>query len=150
MRYLRVTDAGQIIARIAQDFSVSQTGLAAEPPSNLDNGHDSHHDVFRLRLGPVGLRFLRCRRPLRNDITVSFSDLDISRPAGAQILLQRIQTAARSVCGGSSDLRELAAYRLAQTCMKDTVEKGHCGNSHSHGAVTTGGQALWRPAALCR
>lgn len=60
--------------------------------------------------------------PLRNDITVSFSDLDISHTAGAKILLQRIETAARSVCGGSGDLRDLSAFRLAQTCMKDTVE----------------------------
>ena len=32
-------------------------------------------------------------------VTVSFADLDLSKPAGAETLYQRIQAAARTVCG---------------------------------------------------
>ena len=37
--------------------------------------------------------------PKAKTLTVSYADLDLSKPAGAQTLYKRIKAAARSVCG---------------------------------------------------
>lgn len=46
-------------------------------------------------------------------VTVNYADLDISRPAGAQALYNRIKHAARSVCAPleSQQLRRMALWR---------------------------------------
>lgn len=54
-------------------------------------------------------------------VSVSYSDLDISRPAGAEVLLGRIKTAARMVCG-HADIRDLSAFRRQNACMAEAIE----------------------------
>lgn len=54
-------------------------------------------------------------------VTVSYADLDLSKPAGAEMLYRRIQAAARSVCGPRHS-RILAQVQAFRTCYKDAVE----------------------------
>ncbi|MCB1624593.1 MAG: UrcA family protein [Pseudomonadales bacterium] len=54
-------------------------------------------------------------------VTVSYADLDLSKPAGAETLYGRIAGAARSVCPYNlRDLREVAAGRA---CMRTAIAK---------------------------
>lgn len=56
-------------------------------------------------------------------VTISFSDLDLSKPAGAETLYQRIQAAARIVCHRSKkDARDLRIRRASRTCYKDAID----------------------------
>lgn len=48
--------------------------------------------------------------------TVRFADLDLASDAGAAALHARIANAARAVCGGDADLRDLTAFRAVQAC----------------------------------
>ena len=54
-------------------------------------------------------------------ITVSYTDLDISRPAGAQILLQRLGAAANNVCGGQPDMRNLGMQGYFRSCFSQAM-----------------------------
>jgi len=58
-------------------------------------------------------------------ITVSFRDLDISRTEGAKTLYQRIQSAAREVCGHpGADLIEAQVWRACyRNATADAVRK---------------------------
>lgn len=54
------------------------------------------------------------RTQMSPQIAVSYADLDLSREAGARVMLSRLESAASSVCGGWPDIRRLdrvAAYR---------------------------------------
>ena len=44
-------------------------------------------------------------REVTQSVTVSYSDLDISRDAGARVLLDRIELAASHACGGEPENR---------------------------------------------
>ena len=55
-------------------------------------------------------------------VTVSFGDLDPSRPNGANILLGRIRTAAGEVCGGKPDNRDLAGRTRFDACTKQAMD----------------------------
>jgi UrcA family protein len=48
--------------------------------------------------------------------TVRFADLDLATDAGAATLHARIRYAARAVCGGDADQRDLTAMRFQQAC----------------------------------
>lgn len=54
-------------------------------------------------------------------VQVSYADLDLSKPAGAETLYRRIEGAARSVCGPrhSRNLNQVQAFR---TCYKNAIE----------------------------
>jgi UrcA family protein len=64
-------------------------------------------------------------------VTVSYADLDLSKPAGAQTLYRRIEDAARTVCGPLAS-RELRRRRLWRDCYEQAVED----------AVATADQAI--------
>ena len=66
--------------------------------------------------------------------TVSYGDLDLSRPAGAEVLVRRLENASRQVCGGTPDLRNLEANRLFRACVRVAMD----------GAVTKVGAPLVR------
>lgn len=71
--------------------------------------------------------FLVCINPghavaAQRDMTVSYADLDLSRPAGAETLLTRIQRAARTVCGGHPDIRDLTMSERYNACRLAAVE----------------------------
>ena len=54
-------------------------------------------------------------------MTVSYADLDIAHAAGAQILLQRLNMAANSVCGGQPDIRNLTAQERYRDCFNEAM-----------------------------
>ena len=58
-------------------------------------------------------------------VTVRYGDLDLSSPAGANTLYQRIQAAARQVCGyPGADLLEQASWRSCyRSAVGDAVRK---------------------------
>jgi UrcA family protein len=56
-------------------------------------------------------------------ITVSYADLDIGHPAGAAILLRRVQAAAAQACGGAPDIRLLAETAAFERCRREAVNR---------------------------
>jgi len=54
-------------------------------------------------------------------ITVSLADLDVSKPAGANVLYGRIRGAARAVCG-LYDSRLLVMIALSRACYRSAVD----------------------------
>ena len=54
-------------------------------------------------------------------VSVSFADLDIGRPAGATILLHRLQAAAVKACGGTPDVRVLGETAAFDKCRRAAV-----------------------------
>ncbi len=53
-----------------------------------------------------------------NRVVVSYGDLDVSHPAGAQVLLYRLNRAAAKVCGTVPDNRDLARRALYDSCKR--------------------------------
>ncbi|HEV2363316.1 MAG TPA: UrcA family protein [Caulobacteraceae bacterium] len=56
-------------------------------------------------------------------ITVSYADLDISRPAGAAVLLRRVRSAAVRACGGMPDARVLDQFAAFEHCRREAVSR---------------------------
>jgi UrcA family protein len=76
-------------------------------------------------LGVLGTRPSMAGQPHVASVTVSFRDLDIGSPAGAQTLYRRIQGAARQVCGPKgADLIEQGYWNSCYTkAIGDAVAK---------------------------
>ena len=58
-------------------------------------------------------------QPQRVSVTVSFADLDLSKPAGAQTLYKRIRAAARRVCGPVD--AHIAVRRSSGECLGTAI-----------------------------
>lgn len=58
-----------------------------------------------------------------NSVTVSYSDLDLTSPAGQATLEHRIDTAARQACGGSPDGNDLTSTSRFYACV-DAAKTG--------------------------
>lgn len=56
-------------------------------------------------------------------LNVPYGDLNLSHPAGAQVMLQRIQFAARRVCGGIPDIREIKERWYFKACVEDATDE---------------------------
>jgi UrcA family protein len=56
-------------------------------------------------------------------ITVSYADLEIGHPAGANVLLQRLQAAAVEACGGLPDVRLLAQVAAFERCRREALSR---------------------------
>jgi UrcA family protein len=56
-----------------------------------------------------------------DSVTVSYADLDLSKPAGVQILYGRIQAAARKVCSPLDDNRQLQRMQQWRDCYETAV-----------------------------
>lgn len=54
-------------------------------------------------------------------VTVNFSDLDIARGAGIEILYQRLRTAAKAVCG-THDGRDLSRSQQWRQCYRQALD----------------------------
>ena len=59
----------------------------------------------------------------RLQYVVHFSDLDLTRPEGAHMLLSRLDGAARIVCSPAADSADLGRIALFNSCLKDTIER---------------------------
>ena len=55
-------------------------------------------------------------------VHVPYADLNLANPSGAEIMLGRIDAAARAVCD-PGDTRQLVLHKLAQSCERDAVER---------------------------
>lgn len=55
-------------------------------------------------------------------LTVKFSDLDISRAAGADALISRLRNASRKVCGDFPNLADTDATRRHKRCMVQATD----------------------------
>ena len=53
---------------------------------------------------------------------VSYSDLDLSREAGAQVMLSRLKAASSVVCGGWPDGRDLGRVMTYRSCTKNAMD----------------------------
>ena len=56
-------------------------------------------------------------------ISVRYGDLDLGRPAGAEIMLRRIDDAAVQVCGGKPDQRLLDQRAAFEKCRVSTIDR---------------------------
>jgi UrcA family protein len=56
-------------------------------------------------------------------VSVKYPDLDIGSPAGARVLLERIEAAAKTVCGGAPDIRELDRWASFEACRRSAVAR---------------------------
>ena len=56
------------------------------------------------------------------ETTVRFSDLDLNRVAGADVVLARIERAARDVCGDAPAPRELAKRARHRACVATATD----------------------------
>ena len=55
-------------------------------------------------------------------VTVDFSDLDVARGAGVEILYQRLRSAAKAVCG-SKDMRDLSGMQECRKCYDSALDR---------------------------
>ena len=55
-------------------------------------------------------------------ITVSYRELDITKPWGLEVLYSRIQHAAKNVCGFDHSLKELSRTVMANKCYRTAVD----------------------------
>jgi UrcA family protein len=56
-------------------------------------------------------------------VTVKFHDLDVGSPAGAHMLLRRIEAAANTACGGAPDIRQLGRWTSFEACRRSAVAR---------------------------
>jgi UrcA family protein len=56
-------------------------------------------------------------------ISVRYGDLDLSRPAGAETALRRIERAADQVCGGMPTRRDFRRVRAHQACADQVIDE---------------------------
>jgi UrcA family protein len=56
-------------------------------------------------------------------VTVKYGDLNIGSPAGAQVLLKRIDAAANTACGGAPDIRQLNQLASFEACRKSALAR---------------------------
>ncbi|WP_300392585.1 UrcA family protein [Henriciella sp.] len=58
----------------------------------------------------------------QKQMAVKFSGADLADPAGARIVLDKIEEAAEIVCGVRNGSRTLTQFRLERKCVRDAVD----------------------------
>jgi UrcA family protein len=61
--------------------------------------------------------------PDRLQTTIRHDDLNLARPHHAAVMLARIETAAKAVCGGAPAPNELMKSKLFRACMAETTDQ---------------------------
>ena len=56
-------------------------------------------------------------------VVVRYNDLKLDAPGAAQVLERRIQVAARQVCGGEPDIRDLDRRPAYDACRADAIQR---------------------------
>jgi UrcA family protein len=59
----------------------------------------------------------------QTSVRVNYADLDIDHANGARVLLNRIETAATTACGGPADIHDLGRRAMVEKCRSYAV--GH-------------------------
>jgi UrcA family protein len=88
----------------------------------------------------TSLRFTAAR-PTERATTVTWADLDLSRPAGLDRLYQRLSGAITNVCGPREHIRNIAGNRDRKACMERAMHNavrnvGHRGLEEVHASRT--------------
>lgn len=60
-------------------------------------------------------------------ISVAYDDLNVSHPAGARVLLARIEAAASIVCGGVPETSDLKMQMFYRSCARDATARAVAG-----------------------
>src|SRR5271155_4552854 len=58
----------------------------------------------------------------QRQVVVRYDDINVRQPAGARILLARLDFAAKNVCGPAPDMRELGAWESYRACTKSATD----------------------------
>lgn len=84
-----------------------------------------HYTLVTLALmaAPVAARAETAATAPPKQETVSYADLDLSREAGAKILIARMQAAAERVCGPAPVLADLKFHAIYTHCVRETVQR---------------------------
>jgi UrcA family protein len=61
-------------------------------------------------------------KPVTKEISVDYSDLDLGRPAGAQTLMSRLETASKKVCGARPMQVRYGQLKRYLQCRSNAVE----------------------------
>lgn len=61
--------------------------------------------------------------PNGKQVAVNYSDLNLSRSEGAEVLITRLRAAAAQACGPAPDIRDLVMSRYYRQCVADSVER---------------------------
>ena len=61
--------------------------------------------------------------PVAKQVAVNYSDLDLSRPAGAEVLITRMRAAAAQACGPAPDIRDLVMSQIYRQCIAESVDR---------------------------
>ena|SRR5579885_573204 len=56
-------------------------------------------------------------------VSVKYRDLNLGSRAGAQVLLERIEAAAKTACGGPPDIRQLGQLASFEACRRSAVAR---------------------------
>jgi len=73
-------------------------------------------------------------------VVVKYGDLNLGSPAGAKLLLKRIEAAANAACGGQPDIRELDKLANFKACRSSAVTRAvRAVNSPMLTAMANGG-----------
>jgi UrcA family protein len=56
-------------------------------------------------------------------VSVRYRNVDVGSPAGAQVLLKRIEAAANTACGGAPDTRQLNQWASFEACRRSAVAR---------------------------
>jgi UrcA family protein len=64
---------------------------------------------------------VRAEQPALPQVTVSYADLDLSKPAGAQTLYKRIKSAASRVCGAGGRYTHLEGRKAWRNCYDTAI-----------------------------
>lgn len=72
---------------------------------------------------------------------VSGAELDLSRHAGAEVMLRRIKTAASALCGPESDRTTLARAALRRACVAEATDRAVAQLGNPQVTALNGGEA---------
>jgi UrcA family protein len=67
--------------------------------------------------------FLSAANAAPTSRVVKLDDLNLTRPAGAEVALRRISNSAESVCGGYADIRDLSMAAATRDCVSETIDQ---------------------------
>lgn len=112
--------------------AAADSGRKMEQTTTREVSRDQHRANF--------LRFPAAGRSERS-VTVTWADLDLSRPAGLDQLYLRLTQATTTVCSPRADIRNTAMNRDRKACLDTAMDQavsrvGHLGLEEMHASRT--------------
>src|SRR5512138_3737028 len=78
--------------------------------------------AFFIALSGIAHADAGARAPISPRLVVSYADLDLSREAGARVMLSRLERAASTVCGGRPDIHIINQLMLYRACTRKAMD----------------------------